>query len=179
VRTVVAPPRLTSPLVFERRPSEPGRSRFPDPSAWRSSSDRGARFDIAAVTSFARHRLRGSPVRERSGSDDSRQRHTAPRRARTAHGFVTSPGMNPPVEPQIDLVVEEATTRGRSSRRDGRLCRAAVDLLRIRWRRARGPVRQFLADRAEVRHRGRSSLAEGRLDAGGTVGRSPPARGSR
>jgi hypothetical protein len=108
VRTAVAPPPLMTPLAFERRPSEPGRSRF-------RIRLPGGRLPIVALdfeigggnllrsaTVFEARLAGGEAVPTMLGGDILR---------RVVQGQLTASslrvGINPPVEPQLDLVIED------------------------------------------------------------------------
>jgi uncharacterized protein DUF3999 len=108
VRTAAAPPRLTSPLAFERRPSEPGRSRF-------RIRLPGGRLPIVALDFDigGGNLLRSATVFEArlSGSEAVPTTLGSATLRRVVQGELTASslrlGMSPPVEPQIDLVVED------------------------------------------------------------------------
>jgi hypothetical protein len=108
VRTVVAPPPLTTPLAFERRPSEPGRSRF-------RIRLPGGRLPIVALDFDigGGHLLRPAAVFEArlAGGEAVPTMLGNAILRRVVQGDLTASslrlGMNPPVEPQLDLVVED------------------------------------------------------------------------
>ena len=148
VEAILPPPRLTAALPVERRPSEPGRSRY-------RIRLPAARLPIVAVdltvgltvgggyvfrqASVSESRLSGVDAQPaelgRAKADPDRPRRHRRRRAAHSHRGALRGG-----DRSGDRGRQQPAAR--SDRRHGGVCRAAVDLLRGAGRSDRGEVRQ-------------------------------------
>ena len=108
VRNVIPPPPLTTPLAFERRPSEPGRSQFRLrlPAARLPivalEIDMGGTHVLREAAVYEPRLVGGQVVPNTLGSATLR---------RVVQGDVTASSLripvNAPVEPQLDLVIDD------------------------------------------------------------------------